>query len=418
MSSSVQNNSELFLPGQSPSISSFQKDVTAMMLVLNETMQSYLENQSYQQDVNAKVSDLNLKNMVSNLLQNDHDLYKASHESFWQKLFKGICDVVAVLVIGVGIATGNFEFAALAGGLLVMDKLNGFQELAKGVGDVVSGVLQGFGVPKEDADKIGDAIGDVLVVAAAITVGVMMGSGAEVAEGVEELTEGAEELTKGAEEVTEGAKGSTSTTEGSFNKKTFGFGAITGASATTAVSENFFINMLNLFDPNGKKNDEIAAILTLVTDVLAAITGIAGGVSLYKASDMTTTLSRGMSKMGSMLAEGMSNLAPNMVNFFSENAETIKQLGRGMLLTTEFVGGASKMAEGGADAALANTQYQMALSTEAAELSINLNNQIMDAMKNIQKYLDNGIITLGDMTSSTDVTGVLDAFAETAVANA
>ena len=406
MSTQVNTQTSGGVPSES---NNFSSAISNMELILSEVLTKFIQSQAEQQEMNSQFSDALVGVDSASAKNLNSSIYSATHESFWQRLLGDLGVAVEVVVFIAGAITGNFEVCAAVAGMAILEATGALGDMAKGIGDAVSDALQAMGVPKDQADEIGQVIGDIATIAIVITAAVMLGAG---------TGDAAEEGEGALKEADPKEASETKDNSSTFNKKSVGLGAMTGSQATISLDSSMFTEFMELVDPHGKHSKEIAEILALVTDLAAVAGGIAGGVSVAFGSGITTSLGEAVSNAGSKLTGLISDFgaqisesASKVFSAFGEMTSTLEKSAQVAGLAARGVGGLATIGQGSIGIAQANTQIHLADSEsdfDLAQTGSAINTSMIEG--NTQK-MKQGVEELGAAANATDYFGALEGVA-------
>lgn len=339
----------------------------------------FLKNQGMQGEGQEKIGESILSQNVSQAQQIDSQIEQEQNESWWKKLLGDVCKYVLPAIISIAaIALGQPELAAMTITMAVLSDTGAFGELAKGVTDA----CEALGIPDKDAQLIGD----VFTITTMVVGGVMLGGGiSSIGEDVEGIANKMKEFVK-------------------VNAKAIGLGAMGAAGATMNLAPQMAETIAEMSGPSGQTQQELKNILTLVFEVMGMAVGVAGGISTSLGSASDGALSQFASKLSDAFSKGITEVAPEMMDFISENQETLSNIvqkgAKGSKALARLAGGGSRLAIGGIDISMQDIQknigYLLADQT-TLETSSDLNDR---AEKHLQDQLKSQLTAFSQMMNN------------------
>lgn len=105
------------------------------------------------------------KDIASKIAKQEHDEKK---DKIFGWIIKAVETAVTAIVVGISLAFGQVEIAALMVGLYVLSMTGLTKDVVKGLGDALAAILEACDVPKKYAQIIGNSIAAVVVLVAII----------------------------------------------------------------------------------------------------------------------------------------------------------------------------------------------------------------------------------------------------------
>lgn len=231
---------------------------------------------------------------------------------------KPLMDVATITVIIACVAAQQYWLAAIMTTMLILSDTGGMSKIKEGLTKFVSDIVPG--VSKDVAKMVADILVVVIVTALTMGTGSLFAAAEEGGEeaGDEAAEEGGNVVSKLAKKI--GSKG---------GRALMGFGTSLGLTSLGA-------DIARVAD---KKDKDLELILSIVQEVIAAVTAALGGIG------MSSTVSEETSQ----ITQGLKKVLPKLADYMEENAEEFTHL------ATKVQAGAM-IAQGGGNAMVGGNQ--------------------------------------------------------------